>query len=131
MVLNPIITIIPAALALFCLIFCLLNKPKKPIMSLALIVLLAFYLGCTFVVDNTLTPQTQSMFGTLHFNKLLPYIFANGSSKPSTELCETAFYQLKMVDIFLFVAVVVSLAIEIWHILLRPVQSPNKRSKKS
>ena len=52
---NPIVIIITVSFILSIIVLCVINKPRKPIITAAMILLLIFYLTVTFMIDSAIT----------------------------------------------------------------------------
>lgn len=118
MLVNPIFLIVSAALILLCLLFCLINRPHKPIMTLSLMVLLIVYLLCTAILNNVLTPSTEYLISSERWNRVASYLMA--VKHPTQEQYEGAFRIFQKIDIGLFIAAAGSMVIEVWNIVIKP-----------
>lgn len=124
MLVNPILIIISITLILFVLFFYLVNRPKKPLLTLVLILLLIIFLSCTMILNNALTPNQGYLISGNSLKKVLPFIVS--VSRPTVEQCEQAFEVYKTIDICLFVATIIAMIAEVWNLFLRP----NKKQEK-
>lgn len=118
MLVNPILIIISLALIVFLLFYCIVNRPKKPIMTLLFILLLIVFIGCTFVLNNALTPNQGYILSGSHWQGMVPFI--TSVKRPTMEQCEQSFQTYKIIDICLFIAAITAMVIEVWTILVRP-----------
>ncbi len=108
---NPIVIIITAALFVSVLVISIINKPKKPIVTAVLIIILMAYVSATFLLDNSLsTINTESSF-----DGLVNFIVMNDN--PSYEDIESSFKIFMIFDISLIAASLLSLFAEIMIIL--------------
>lgn len=110
---NPILYIVAGAVFLSALVICIINKPRKPVMTGALIALLMCFIVITFLVDNAISNLDTS--GS--YNHLVDF-FA-GSEDLSVRQLESTFYVLFYTDIALIGLSLVSLTTEIVIILRR------------
>ena len=108
---NPIVIIITAALLISILVVSIINKPKKPIVTGVLILILTVYVASTFLLDNSL-----AVFGSENnINEFVKFIIMNDN--PTYEDIESSFVTFKIFDISLIAMSFVSLFIEIMLIL--------------
>lgn len=115
---NPILLVVTVALIVFGVIYCMIVRPRKPLLTAIFLFLLVVYLFFTFIVNNAVTPSEMNTFFSSHINKLLPFITYHEA--PSSEVCLRSFYLYQRMDVLLFLGVVISLAIEIYQILIKP-----------
>ncbi len=108
---NPIVLIITAAILVSILVVSIINKPKKPIVTGTIIIILVGYILMTYLVDNSLAAFDSAM----SFDGLVCFIVMNG--KPTYQEMEAAFNTLKIMDISLIIISLASLMIEIMAIL--------------
>lgn len=124
MLVNPVLIIIAIALILFVSFFYIINRPKKPLLTLVLILLLIIFLSCTMILNNALTPNQGYLLSGNSLKKVLPFIVS--VPHPTAEQCEQAFERYKTIDICLFVATIVAMIAEVWNLFLRS----NKKQEK-
>ena len=58
---NPIVIIVGAALFLAMLAVCIINKPKKPIVTGTVIIILVCFIVFTFLIDNAILSVKTSI----------------------------------------------------------------------
>lgn len=121
MLVNPVLIIVSLALIVFLLFYCIINKPKKPVMTLLFIVLLIIFISCTAILNDALTPNLKNVEADNQLQRLLPFITT--VKRPTLEQYELSFHHFKVIDICLFVAAIVSMILEIWSILIHPSKS--------
>ncbi|MDP4121112.1 MAG: hypothetical protein Q8876_08695, partial [Bacillota bacterium] len=61
MPINPFIIIFSVLLVILCLVYCVLKKPRKPIMTGVFIALLIIYITCTFLINMVLSASSDSI----------------------------------------------------------------------
>jgi hypothetical protein len=115
---NPILLIVSLALVLLLLFYCIVHRPKKPVLTLLFILLLIVFLSCTSILNNALTPNQGYLLSGRHWQGLVPFI--TGIKRPNMEQCEQAFHSYKIIDICLFVAAIAAMIVEVWNILVKP-----------
>lgn len=108
---NPIIIIITAALLLSVLVICIINRPKKPIITGTLIFILVCFVITTWMLDNVISsPNSSSQFaGFINFVIL--------NDNPTDVQLEQSFNIFMIMDMILFCFVVISLIFEALYIL--------------
>lgn len=108
---NPIVIIVTAALLLSVLAICIINKPKKPIITGTLIFILACFVVTTWIIDNTISnfSSTGSFISFVSFVTML--------DNPTYSQLEEAFDIFMTMDIVFFVLSLLSLVLEAVNIL--------------
>ena len=124
MLVYPLLFVFYITLILFVLFFYIVNRPKKPLLTLVLILLLIIFLSCTMILNNALTPNQGYLISGNSMKRVLPFIVS--VSHPTIEQCEQAFEVYKTIDICLFVATIIAMIAEVWNLFLRP----NKKQEK-
>lgn len=104
---NPVVVIISISFLLSMLVVCVINKPRKPVMTGSIILLLIFYISVTFIIDGAITGTgINEQFGD--FVKFLVM-----SDIPSYEELSDSFRTFMKIDISLVAITLVSMFIEI------------------
>ena len=104
---NPIVIIITISVILSMLAVCIINKPRKPLMTAAMILIFIFYLSVTFIIDNAITStEMNEQFGS--FVKFLVM-----SDIPSYDELAESFGTFMKLDILLVIVTLVSMFTEI------------------
>ncbi len=106
---NPIVIIITISLILSVLVICVINRPKKPIITGTLLFILIGYVVITFLVDAAITGNGEVYSGFIGF-------LAMSNSPTYGELADT-FKALMTADITLMIVALLSLFTEIMLIL--------------
>lgn len=109
---NPIVVILLVAFLLCFFVFCVLNKPKKPIMTGAVLVAITIFLFLTNCIDNAIASASTMS----DFEKNLVAFITLSSTGKSIEL-ENSFKIFASIDIALFVVAILSMVIELRSIL--------------
>lgn len=107
---NPIIIITAAALLLAVIAVCIINKPKKPVITGTVILILICFVVFTFVIDNSI-----SALGTKPPNSFVCFLTMNEA--PDYEELATSFRTFMTIDMGLIVFSLASLFFEILLIL--------------
>lgn len=128
MLINPILVVSAAVILGFGLIYCLINRPKIPILTLLFLLLLICFLAFTAILNGALEPSSPSFSGPdQQLGTLISFLV--GKPYPTQEQCEQAFLCYQSADIVLFIGTLVSMGIEIWKIVVKP--SFKKEEKKN
>ena len=107
---NPIIIIAGAAVLLSVFAACIINKPKKPVLTGTVIVILICFVVFTFMIDNAIT--------ALNTNETDAFVcFLTMSDKPTYDSLAASFNTFMCFDIGLIAASLVTLFFEIVTIL--------------
>ena len=107
---NPIIIIISAAVFLSMVSVAIINKPKKPIVTGTIIVILICYVVFTFMIDNTLSSLAKG-----DPNPFVCFLTIN--DEPSYTSLAESFRVFMCCDIILIAGALLSLFIEMMLIL--------------
>ncbi len=111
MVINPILIIITLAISIYTVIFCMLNKPQKPVLSGVFLALLVVYLICTYMINLMFTAISDQSYQVDFINKIVCFITATDTL---TELSlEYSFEIFKIIDICLMC---LSIGFLVWDI---------------
>ena len=110
---NAMILIIPAAVLLFGLFYVLFCKPKRPCFSILLLLVTAFFLLCTIVIDAKMNLLSHSddqlvMLQTQLVDRLAQMILGRGGP----ERYDEAFSLLRGIVIGSLAATIVSAVLE-------------------
>lgn len=97
MLINPILVAIAAVVLGFGLAYCLINRPKIPVLTLLLLVILICFLFFTLLLNSVLEPASAS---NQQFARLITFLV--GKSHPTQEQCTQAFHCYQIADIILF-----------------------------
>lgn len=114
MLINPIIVIAATAILLCVLIYCVINKPTKPIFTGVSIGMLILFL----VMSTLLNIGMGASIGDPSFTKAITGIvsFLTAQGAPTSNQLENSFFVYSMIDIALIVISVVSMFIEVRRI---------------
>ena len=95
---NPIVIIITISIILSVLVICVINKPKRPIISGTVIFVLICYVIMTFILDNAIMGATfnDSFGGFISFLVM--------SDSPSYDEMSDSFSTFMTIDILLIIA---------------------------
>ena len=111
MVINPILIIITLAISIYTIIFCMLNKPKKPVLSGVFLALLVVYLICTYMINLMFTAVSDQSYQVDFINRIVCFVTATDTL---TELSlESSFEIFKIIDICLMC---LSMGFLVWDI---------------
>ena len=111
MYINPIVIIISAAILFFAIIFCVLNKPKKPILSGVLLILLSFFIASTYMIDITFTSISDQSYKMDLLNKIVCFVTATDTLTEAS--LEQSFNVFKTFDIVLMGITIIVLILDI------------------
>lgn len=126
---NLVFFIAAAAVMALVLVFCLVNKPKKPIFTATTLIILLIFLLSTEMINMGLSTPTITALPQDFINALVGFLTA--STAPTTALLEQAFNIYMYIDIGLMVICIISLIIEVRSIFtLAPKKSEEQAKKK-
>ena len=107
---NPIVIIVSAALILSMLSVAIINKPKKPVVTGSVIVVLIGFVVFTFMIDRSIS--------MLSSGEMIPFVcFLTMNDQPTYDSLAEAFNTFMCFDVALIASSLVSLFIEILIIL--------------
>lgn len=110
---NPIIIIVASAIFLSILVIYIFNKPKKPIMTGTLIILLVCFVMMTWFIDISI-----SSFNSANSNQFADIVnFIIMIDNPTYIQLEDSFNLFMIIDIVLFALSFISLLLEAINIL--------------
>lgn len=114
MLINPIIVIAATAILLCVFIYCIINKPTKPIFTGVSIGMLIVFL----VLSTLLNLGMGASIGDPAFTRAIGGLvsFLTGQGSPTSNQLENSFFIYSLIDIALVVISVVSMFIEVRHI---------------
>lgn len=115
MLINPILVAIAAVVLGFGLAYCLINRPKIPILTLLFLLTLICFLYFTLLLNSILEPSAAF---DPQIGKLVTFLV--GKSRPTQEQCAQAFHCYQNADIILFIGTLLSMGIDIWRIVVKP-----------
>ena len=104
---NPIVIIITVSVILSMVVVCVINKPRKPLMTATMILLLIFYLAVTFIIDSAIT----GMGGNERLDRVVGFLVMNDT--PSYDELAESFKTFMTLDITLVITALVSMFGEI------------------
>lgn len=104
---NPIVIIITISLILSLIVVCVINKPRKPLMTAGMIILLVFYLTVTFVIDSAIAGTG----GNEQLDRFISFVVMNDT--PSYDDLAESFRTFMMLDITLVITALLSMFFEI------------------
>lgn len=107
---NPIVIIVSAALLLAVLTICIINRPKKPIITGTVIVILICFVIFTFLIDGAI-----SSLGSAEADGFVKFLTM--SEEASYDALASSFHTYMLIDIGLIAASLLSLFVEILLIL--------------
>lgn len=126
---NLVFFIAAAAVLALVLVFCLVNKPKKPLFTGTTLIILLIFLLATEMINMGLSTPTITALPQDFVNALVGFLTA--SNAPTTAMLEQAFNVYMYIDISLMIICVVSLIIEVRSIFtLAPKKSEEQAKKK-
>lgn len=109
---SPILIIISAAVLLFAIIYCVINRPRKPVFTGVLIFMLLAYVLMTFSVNIKLSSSgTNTLAGNGFISGIVSFIAM--TSNPTVQQLTNLFSSLCKVDVCLIIATIISMIIEI------------------
>ena len=112
---NPIVIIITISIILSVLVICVINKPKRPIITGTVIFVLICYVIMTFILDNAITGmQVGDINGFISFLVM--------SYSPSYEALSDSFRTFMTIDISLIIAALATFFSEMLLILRKDYQ---------
>lgn len=117
MLINPIIIIFSAAILVFAVIFCILNKPKKPVLSGFALLILVFFLSCTYMIYLMFAALENQSFQIDFVEKIVRFITANDIISEIS--LEKSFDVFKTIDIIMIVLSIVFLLYDVNMIFLK------------
>ncbi|MBQ9461981.1 MAG: hypothetical protein IJU51_08740 [Clostridia bacterium] len=107
---NPIVIIVSAAVILSMLSVAIINKPKKPVVTGSVIVVLIGFVIFTFMIDRSIS--------TLSSGEINPFVcFLTMNDRPTYDSLAEAFNTFMCFDVVLIAASLIILFIEIMLIL--------------
>lgn len=112
MVISPIILIVCAAILIFTLIFCIVNRPRKPVFTGVFMFLLLCFVIMTFFINIQLSSIPTSIVTNKNFiNAVVEFITM--SKNPTQTLLSETFSLFCKIDIGLIIVVILSMIIEV------------------
>lgn len=108
---NPVMIIAASAVVLSAFVISLLNKPKLPIVTGALIIVLIFYVSVTFMLDNAIVSFASSE----KISDFIQFVVINHS--PTYIELEDSFKVLMVMDTSVFLMSIAALFAETLIIL--------------
>lgn len=117
MLINPIILIFSVAALVFTVIFCILNKPKKPVLSGLTLVILLFFLACTYMIYLMFIAVEDKTFQIDFVEKMV--LFITASKTISETALEASFDVFKTIDIIMIMLSVLFLLYDVHTIFLK------------
>lgn len=121
--LSPILIIISAAVLLFAFIYCIINRPRKPVITGVLLFMLLAYVLMTFSVNIELSSSGVNSLTSHNFISGV-VSFISMKSEPTVQQLTNLFSSLCKVDVCLIIATIVSMVIEVKNLF-----SQNKNKK--
>ena len=114
MPINPIVVIAATTIMLCVLIYCIINKPTKPIFTGVSIGMLIVFL----ILSTLINMGMGSGGGDASFNRMLGGVvgFLTAQNNPTSAQLEGSFFIYAMIDIALIIISVVAMVIEVKHI---------------
>lgn len=126
---NLVFFIAAAAVLMLVLVFCLINKPKKPLFTGATLIILIIFLFATELINMGLSTPTITALPHDFVNAMVGFL--TGETSPTTVMLEQAFNVYKYIDIGLMSLCVLSLIAEVRSIFtLNPKKSDEQSKKK-
>ncbi len=108
---NPVIIIITAAVLVSIICVSVINKPRKPVVTGTLIIILVFFIVSTFMIDNAM----YALGTNGNITSFLQFIILNDS--PSYSDLESSFGTFMIFDICLIGLSLICMFFEIFIIL--------------
>lgn len=126
---NLVFLIAAAAVMALALVFCLVNKPKKPLFTGTSIIILLIFLLATEMINIGLSTPTLVSLPQGFVNAMVGFL--TGLSNPTAAELEQAFRIYMYIDIGLMVVSVVSLIVEVRSIFtIAPRKAEEQSGKK-
>lgn len=114
MLINPVLVIAAAAVILCIFIFCIINKPAKPLFTGTSIVMLIVFLIFTAVINLSLSSSSGDSGIANVANAVTGFL--TGQSGPTSIQLEQSFQIFAYIDIGLILTCVLSMIIEVRRI---------------
>ena len=110
MYVNPILIGFSILLIGFGFLYRFMARPRFPIASLTVVLILLLFLGGTFLINLALEPgfDPSGLFGSRAL------AFFTATKAPKRSVCELAFLQYKWADICLILLAFATMALDIW-----------------
>ena len=114
MLINPVLVIAAAAVILCIFIFCIINKPAKPLFTVTSIVMLIVFLIFTAVINLSLSSSSGDSGIANVANAVTGFL--TGQSGPTSIQLEQSFQIFAYIDIGLILTCILSMIIEVRRI---------------
>lgn len=126
---NLVFFIAAAAVLALVIVFCVVNKPKKPLLTGATLIILLIFLLATELINMGLSTPTVTSLPQGFVNAMVGFL--TSQNQPTSVMLEQAFSVYKYTDIALMLICVVSLIFEVRSIFtLSPKKSEKQEKKK-
>ena len=125
---NLVFLIAAAAVMVLALVFCLVNKPKKPLFTGTSIIVLLIFILATEMINMGLSTPTLFSLPQEFVSAMVGFL--TGHSSPTTAQLEQAFRVYMYIDIGLIVGCVVSLIVEVRSIFTIAPKKAEEQAKK-
>ncbi len=125
---NLVFLLAAAAILVLALVFCVVNKPRKPLFTGTTLIILLLFLFATEMINMGLSTPTVIMLPQGFVSALAGFLTAQ--SMPTTAQLEQAFAVYMYIDVALIVICIISLVIEVRSIFTTAPKKPEEQQKK-
>ncbi|MGN0442378.1 MAG: hypothetical protein ACI4FO_06710 [Acutalibacteraceae bacterium] len=128
MAVNFVFLFAAGAVLALALVFCLVNKPKKPLFTATTLIILIIFLLSTELINMGLSTPTIISLPQGFVNAMVGFLTAQNS--PNTVTLEQAFNIYMYIDSGLIALCIISLIVEVRSIFTLTPKKSNEQSKK-
>lgn len=128
MAVNFVFLFAAGAVLVLALVFCLVNKPKKPLFTATTLIILIIFLLSTELINMGLSTPTIISLPQGFVNAMVGFLTAQNS--PNTVTLEQAFNIYMYIDSGLIALCIISLIVEVRSIFTLTPKKSNEQSKK-
>lgn len=125
---NLVFLFAAGAVLALALVFCLVNKPKKPLFTGTTLIILIIFLLSTELINMGLSTPTIISLPQGFVNAMVGFLTAQNS--PNTVTLEQAFNIYMYIDIGLIALCIISLIVEVRSIFTLTPKKSDEQSKK-
>lgn len=125
---NLVFLFAAGAVLALALVFCLVNKPKKPLFTGTTLIILIIFLLSTELINMGLSTPTIILLPQGFVNAMVGFLTAQNS--PNTVTLEQAFNIYMYIDTGLIALCIISLVVEIRSIFTLTPKKSDEQSKK-
>ena len=113
MVISPFVLIISVAILIFTLIYCIKNRPNKPLFTGVCIIMLLIFLLFTYIINIGIS-NTSNVSNNQFILFMMSILFINQST--NINMAEDAFNAYAITDVCLISLCVISMVIEVKYL---------------